>query len=472
MDTGTDLILHNGHRRPNLVTEETRPTANVAAETGTLGGMLLDNDTIDDVAAFLRTEDFYHDAHVILCRAIFDMRGRGMVVDAITLADELTRRGEFASIGGDARLERLLESVPHAASTVYHAQIVKQKAVSRALEEIYDKGRRDIRSNNFTAEELLASAQREIFAITDESAGGKDYAVLADTIGGAVHRIFARQNGQRIEGVATGWPELDDVVGGFRPGQLIYVAARTSMGKTALALNILAHAVCMGKVPTFVSSLEMERDELEDRLLASVAEVDGDKIRALKGLDPTDQQRVIHAAEMLQNAAPVLIDDTPNRNVFQIAAAVRRAKARHRVGLVMIDQIQLIEPENRRESRQLQIGGISRRLKILARETGVPIIVMSQLNRGPEDRDGHRPRISDLRESGDQEQDADIVLLIHRDDYYDKDKNPGCAEVIVAKNRNGRRSDVPMAYISRFMKFIPRAQLANYQEPPRGRTPF
>lgn len=468
-----DRGMHNGleledHRRPNRVDENTRPPVNIEAEFGTLSGMVLDNSKIDDVLAFLQPDDFYRDTNQMVFRAIRGLWGGGKVVDGITLADELERRGEFHAIGGDDGLGRIIKSAPSAANTIFYAQIVKQKAISRTLLAVAERIRQDAYSANFTAEELLASAERALFEVADQNSGQKEYSVLADTIGGTVDRIFERQNGRRVEGVPSGWRELDDVTGGFKSGQLIYLAARTSMGKTALALNVIANVATESQIAVLVFSLEMEEEELKERLIATVAEVDGDKIQALNTMDDQDYYRVAMARDHLKQAAKIIIDDTPSRNVYQIASAARRAKAKHGVGLIVVDQIQLVEPENRRESRQLQIGVISRRLKILARELGVPILVLSQLNRGPEDREGHRPRLSDLRESGDQEQDADIVLLIHRDDYYDKDKNRGEAVLIVAKNRSGRRTDVEMGYVARIMKFIPRSQLTRFENPFAG----
>ncbi|HMB06338.1 MAG TPA: replicative DNA helicase [Isosphaeraceae bacterium] len=437
------------------------PPQNMEAEQGVLGSVLLDNEALHEVVPLLKVEDFYRDAHQVIYRAIRDLYDLGKAIDAITLAEELTRRSEFKAIGGDEALAQILGSVPHSANAKYYAQIVRQKSISRELIESANEILRDGYSNNFTAEQLLENAERRIFSIAEDQTKG-DTVELRDVVTLAMDRIAARSESRHpVTGIATGYFELDDITGGLQPEQLVILAARPSMGKTALALNICDHAAVNLKVPTLVISLEMGQLELAERLLCARSRVDGHKLRTGQNLGTREMTLLGKGYDELRSS-PLFIDDTPARNMLQITANARRLKLRQKLGLIVLDYIQLVDTEDSRDSRQEQIAKISRRLKMLAREVQIPVIALSQLNRAVENREDRRPRMADLRESGAIEQDADLVLLLHRPEYYDASDQPGIAELIVAKNRNGATSTVKLTFLKNITRF---ENLANIAEP-------
>ncbi|MFO0958040.1 MAG: replicative DNA helicase [Isosphaeraceae bacterium] len=429
------------------------PPQNLEAEQGVLGSVLIDNDALHDIIPMLKVEDFYRDSHQILYKTIRELYDLGRPVDAITLSDELIRVGEFERIGGDEALRTILESVPNAANGRYYAQIVRQKSISRDLIEGANEILRDGYSNNFTAEQLLESAERRIFAIAEEQVQGETVE-LREVVNDAMARISRRAEERHpVTGVPTGFFELDDLTSGFQGSQLIILAARPSMGKTAIALNICEHAAIDCKTPLLFVSLEMGELELAERLLCARSRVDGHKLRTGRNLGPRELTMLGRGYDELRAGSTIFIDDTPARNMLQITANARRLKLRHNIGLIVVDYIQLVDAEDGRESRQEQIAKISRRLKILARELNVPVIALSQLNRAVENREDRRPRMADLRESGAIEQDADMVLLLHRPEYYDANDQPGIAEVIIAKNRSGATGTVKLTFLKNFMRF-------------------
>lgn len=437
------------------------PPQNMEAEQGVLGSVLLDNEALHEVVPLLKVEDFYRDAHQVIYRAIRDLYDLGKAIDAITLAEELTRRSEFKAIGGDEALAQILGSVPHSANAKYYAQIVRQKSISRELIESANEILRDGYSNNFTAEQLLENAERRIFSIAEDQTKG-DTVELRDVVTLAMDRIAARSESRHpVTGIATGYFELDDITGGLQPEQLVILAARPSMGKTALALNICDHAAVNLKIPTLVISLEMGQLELAERLLCARSRVDGHKLRTGQNLGTREMTLLGKGYDELRSS-PLFIDDTPARNMLQITANARRLKLRQKLGLIVLDYIQLVDTEDSRDSRQEQIAKISRRLKMLAREVQIPVIALSQLNRAVENREDRRPRMADLRESGAIEQDADLVLLLHRPEYYDASDQPGIAELIIAKNRNGATSSVKLTFLKNITRF---ENLANIAEP-------
>jgi replicative DNA helicase len=438
------------------------PPQNLEAEQGVLGSILLDNDVLHDIVGALKVEDFYRDSHQILYRAIRDLYDLGKAVDAITLADELTRRDQYKQAGGDDYLAEVINSVPHPGNAKYYAGIVREKSIARQLIESANEILREGYSNNFTAEQLLEAAERRVFNIAEDQTKG-DTVDLRDIVVKAMDRIILRSESKHpVTGVASGYFDLDDLTGGFQPEQLVILAARPSMGKTALALNVCDHAAfALQKTVLFVS-LEMGQFELAERLLCARSRVDGHKLRTGQGLGTREMKQLGKAYEEFR-ATPLYIDDTPARNMLQITANARRLKLRQDLGLILVDYIQLVDTEDTRDSRQEQIAKISRRLKTLARELSVPVIALSQLNRAVENREDRRPRMADLRESGAIEQDADIVLLLHRPEYYDPNDQPGIAEVIVAKNRNGATGTVKLTFLKNFTRF---ENLANVAEPP------
>jgi replicative DNA helicase len=445
----------NGHAYPrsgSVPNGERLPPQNIEAEQGVIGSILLDNDVLHDVVPMLKVEDFYRDSHQVIYRTIRDLYDLGRAVDAITLADELTRRGEYAKVGGDDALAQILASVPHAANARYYAGIVREKAIPRALIEASNEVIREAYSNSHTADELLELAERRVFAIAEEQVSGETVE-LRDVVTRAMDRIALRSEERHpITGVSTGFFELDDLTGGFQGSQLVILAARPSMGKTALALNICEHVILERKTGVLMVSLEMGEMELAERLLCARSKVDGHKLRTGHGLGTREMTQLGKAYDELR-MAPLFIDDTPARNMLQITANARRLKMRQDIGLIVVDYIQLIDAEESRDSRQEQIAKISRRLKTLARELQVPVIALSQLNRAVENREDRRPRMADLRESGAIEQDADLVLLLHRPEYYDPNDRPGTAELIVAKNRNGATGNVTLTFLKNVTRF-------------------
>ncbi len=446
------------------------PPQNLEAERSVLGSVLLDNDVLHEIVPMLGVSDFYRDVHQTIYQAIRDLYDQGKGIDAITLADELIRRDQFDKIGGDETLREIVDSVPHAANAKYYAGIVREKSIGRQLIDSATEIIRDGYSNQYTAQELLESAERKVFAIAEEQIQG-DTLDLKDVITKAMDRIAERASsgGHAVTGVASGLIDLDDITGGFQAGQLVVLAARPSMGKTALALNICEHCATTGKTPVLFVSLEMGHMEIAERLLCARSRVDGYKLRTGMSLGSREIGQLTKAWNELMKDAQIFIDDTPARNMLQITASARRLRLREKIGLIVVDYIQLVDSEDSRDSRQEQIAKISRRLKTLARELEIPVIALSQLNRAVESREDRRPRMADLRESGAIEQDADIVLLLHRPEYYDANDQPGIAELIVAKNRNGGVGTVKL----NFQKSITRFEnLATVAEPLDEGTAF
>ncbi len=447
-----------GDSGPSPWTKDNLPPQNIEAEQGVLGGILWDNEVLHDVAMILNVEDFYRDTHQIIFGAIRELYEQGKAIDYITLGDELTRKSQLEKIGGLDTLRQLYDSVPHGANAKYHAQIIHQKAVARRLIESANQIIHEGFSDNFSSDELLEAAERRIFAIAEEQTAGetKD---LKDIIVEAMDRIQARSEDRHaVTGIPTGFYDLDEMTGGFDANQLIIIAARPSMGKTAFALNICEQVAVERQKSVLFVSLEMGANELVERLLCSRSRVDLHKLRTGKNLGHHDMIQLGRGYNELR-AAPFFIDDTPARNMLQITANARRLKMRNDIGMIMVDYIQLVDAEDGRDSRQEQIAKISRRMKTLARELKVPVVALSQLNRGVENREDRRPRMADLRESGAIEQDADMVLLLHRPEYYDPNDQPGVAELIVAKNRNGATGSVKMSFMRALTRFENLAQI-------------
>jgi replicative DNA helicase len=445
------------------------PPQNLEAERCVLGGVLMDNEVLHDIAQFLTPEDFYRDAHQTIFRAVSELYDQGKAIDAVTLADELTRKDQYKLIGGDEMLLEIANSVPHAANVKYHAEIVRQKSISRQLIQSATDIIRDGYSNLFTAQQLLESAEQKIFTIAEDQIRGETHEIK-QVLEKAMNLISKRAEEKHpVSGVASGFHDLDDFTNGFHSDQLIIVAARPSMGKTALMLNICDHAAINLRVPVLVVSLEMGNLEIGERLLCARSRVDGHKLRTGHGLDYRELNKLAKAYHEMEGT-PIFIDDTPARNMLQVTAMARRLRLRQDLGLIVVDYIQLIDAEESRDSRQEQIAKISRRLKTLARELHVPVIALSQLNRAVESREDRRPRMADLRESGAIEQDADMVLLLHRPEYYDPNDQPGIAEVIVAKNRNGPTGSVKLTFLKNLTRFENLASIA--EPPPDEGTPY
>ena len=428
------------------------PPFNLEAEQGLLASVLLDNDILHDVVNIIKPDDFYRESHQIIFRLMREMYDENRPVDLITLAEELTTRQQLEKVGGDDGLIEMAQLVAHSANAKYYSEIIKQKAVVRTIIRASSEVLQLSYANTHTADELIEAAESRIFEISDAQAAGQTVE-LRDVVGLAMDRIAQRsENRLQVTGVGTNYPDLDDMTGGFQGSQLIILAARPSMGKTALALNLIDHVAVDTKKPVLFFSLEMGQMELAERMLAARGRVEGHKLRTGHNLGTREMSKIGEAFETLRSA-PVFLDDTPSRTVLQITANARRLKMRNDIGLIVIDYIQLIDQDDSRESRQEHIAKVSRRLKTLARELEVPVIALSQLNRGVETREDRRPRMADLRESGAIEQDADIVLLLHRPEYYDPNDSPGQAELIIAKNRSGATGSIKLTFLRDIMRF-------------------
>jgi replicative DNA helicase len=428
---------------------------NEDAEQSVLGSMLRDNVTIGDVVQIVRAGDFYTDRHQKIFSGIVELYDRVGKVDSVTLADLLAQRKQVEDVGGYVYLGELWSAAPTAANAEHYAQIVREKAVLRGLICAGSKIAIDARDQIASADELLEQADRAIMAVAQSGLAGQTV-TLGELLPATCQRIDDRhrngQQGSALSGLATGFLDLDNKTAGLQNAELIVLAARPSAGKTALALCIARHVAVEERLPVFFVSLEQTASELSERLLCCQARVDSYRVRG--GLiDREDADRLSKASKQLCGAATVLIEDSPGQGMLRIAANARRHKLRHGIRLVIVDYLQLIEPDSRREPRHEQVAGISRRLKHLAREVELPVMALAQLNREPENRQGNRPRLSDLRESGGIECDADVVMLLHRPELCGDSTRPGVVDVIIAKQRNGPIGDVTLTFQKQFMRF-------------------
>jgi replicative DNA helicase len=428
------------------------PPQSREAERCVLGSMLRDNGVIGDVLQIIRGENFYADAHQKTFSAIVSLYDRGHPVDLVMLAELLKEQKHIEDIGGYAYLAELWDAAPTAANAEYYARIVRDRAIVRHLIHASTEVLRDAYDQAMPADELLEAAERKILDIAQLGITGQTY-TLQQALAEAYDRIDIRQQRDQmsISGLPTGFVDLDDKTAGLQNSELIILAARPSVGKTALALNIARHVAVDCDKPVFFVSLEQSRIELAERLLCSHARVDSHKLR--KGhLSSQDMEKLIDSGGFLKDTK-LFIDDTPGQGMLRIAANARRLKLRQGIKLVAIDYLQLIEPDNRRESRQEQVANISRRLKFLARELQIPVLALAQLNRSLEDRQGNKPRLADLRESGSIEQDADTVMLMHRPELYEPGQHEGVVELIIAKQRNGPTGELTLTFLKQFMRF-------------------
>lgn len=430
------------------------PPRNIEAEMSALGCMLLTWEAMDLAAEKLSEDSFYEPAHRTIFSVMLDLYKGGRVVDLITVADKLDALGKLDAIGGSVYLTKLADSVPTVAHADAHFKIVWDKAVLRSLIVAASDVIKKCLDQEGEVDELLDGAETSIFQIAEK--GLRDsFTHIRNPIGEVVKKIEKLSEDRHyVTGVPTGFPELDELTSGFQNSDLIVFASRPSMGKTALALNIAEHIGLEKKMPVAIFSLETSADQLAQRMLCSRAGIDSQ--RARKGLiKRSEWPDIIRAAGELSEA-PIFVNDTPALNVLQVRAIARRLKSSHDIRLVIVDYLQLLAGATRRyENRQQEISEMSRSLKALARELDIPVLVLSQLNRDVESRPDKRPQLSDLRESGAIEQDADIVLLLVRPDYYNKDDRPGIAELIVAKQRNGPVGEVEMVFLKEFTRFEP-----------------
>ena len=453
-------IAHLGladHREPGEGrTPERTPPHDLLAEQSALGGMLLSKDAVADVVEVIRGTDFYIPKHEIIYDAILSLYSHGEPTDVITVTDELTKVGELSRAGGAEYLHTLTSLVPTAANAGYYANIVGEKALLRRLVEAGTR----ITQMGYKAEgevlDLVNNAQAEIYSVTG-SQETEDYVPLTEAVTVAIDEIeAAKHKDGSMTGVPTGFSELDELTNGLHPGQMIIVAARPALGKSTLALDFARAAAIKHDMPTIFFSLEMGRSEIAMRLLSAEASVPLQSMR--KGTVDNRDWTTIAATRGRINDAPLYIDDSPNMTLVEIRAKCRRLKQRVGLKMVVIDYLQLMTSGKRVESRQQEVSEFSRALKLLAKELQVPVIALSQLNRGPEQRADKLPALSDLRESGSIEQDADMVILLHRESAYEKD-NPraGEADLIVAKHRNGPTRTVTVAFQGHYSRFTDRA---------------
>ena len=441
---------------PRSAGDRTPPQDNAAGQS-VLGSMLLSKDAIADVVDVIKGVDYYRPAHEIIHDAIIDLYGRGEPADPITVAAELTKRGELQRIGGAPYLHTLSANVPIAANAGYYAEIVRDKAILRRLVEAGTRIAALGYAGEGQIDDVVDHAQAEVYKVTDRRAA-VDYAPLSDIMSGVLDEIEAIGNREAgLYGVPTGFADLDDLTNGLHSGQMIIVAARPAMGKSTLALDFCRAASIHNNLTSCFFSLEMTRSEIMMRLLSAEAKVPLNHIR--NGTMRDDDWEKLARKMGQVSGAPMFIDDSPNMTMMEIRAKARRLKQRHDLKLIVIDYMQLMSSGKKVESRQLEVSEFSRNIKLLAKELEVPIIALSQLNRGPEQRGDKRPMMSDLRESGSLEQDADMVILLHRDDVYEKESTrPGEADLIVAKHRNGPTRDLTVAFQGHYSRFVDMAQ--------------
>lgn len=439
------------------ILERTLPQS-VEAEMSVLGAMILDNEAINLVVQILNKYSFYKTIHQELFQTIVDLYEKGQAVDLVILREELKRRSLLEKVGGVEYLIELEEAVPTIGNVEFYANIVREKAVKRHLIEVTANIQKQAFDESSDTEQLLDSSESAIFDIAQNkfnTSSNKLNELLKDTFS-RIESIHDRQS--RLTGLSTGYYDLDDYTCGLQASELIIIAARPSMGKTSLALNITEHVGVVEKKPVLLFSMEMAAQQVAQNMLCSHARIDSFKLR--KGLLEDKHWSALSSGLGPLSEAPIFIDDTPSLTVLELRAKARRLKAQQDIQLIVVDYLQLMESP-RADSREQQISIISRGLKSLARELLIPVIVLSQLNRAVESREGHRPRMSDLRESGSIEQDADVVILLHREDYYDPDKKEGTAELIIAKQRNGPVGVVKLAFIPHFTRFESLASVSN-----------
>ena len=422
------------------------------AEQSVLGGMLLSKDAIADVVESLRASDFYKPAHETIYEAILSLYGHGSPADAITVADELKKRGELTRVGGASYIHTLIASVPTAANAQYYAEIVKEHAIMRRLIEAGTKIAQLGYANETEVDTLVDQAQAEIYAVTDGNAK-EDYVSFSDALEETINEIDANSNRpDGVYGVPTDFIEFDELTGGLHGGQMIVIAARPGVGKSTLALDIARSASIHHQMTTVFFSLEMSRTELAMRILSAEGKISMGRLK--KGDLDTEGWTNLATLQGRIDSAPLFIDDSPNMTLMEIRAKCRRLKQRNDLKLVVLDYLQLMSSGKKVESRQQEVSEFSRSLKLLAKELDVPVIALSQLNRGSEQRTDKRPMVSDLRESGSIEQDADMVILLHREDMYNPDsERVGEADMIIAKHRGGPTRTIPLPFSGKYSRF-------------------
>jgi len=430
------------------------PPQNLEAEQCVLGSILLQQGALVKILELLTPEDFYREAHKVIFSAMVALFEKNEPQDIITVTNVLNDRNQLDAVGGPAYLANLTDIVPVAANIIYYAQIIRSKAVLRSLIQTCTEIASRCYEEQDDIDSLVDDAEQTIFEIS-RSKSGQDYHALSKIIPETFKRVEKlAERKELITGVPTGYDDLDRILSGLQPSDLIIVAGRPSMGKTALAVNIVQNAAIFHKIPVAVFSLEMSKEQLGMRMLCSVSRVDSQDLRTGFIRDP-DWPKLARATGILSEA-PIFIDDTPAIGVLEMRAKSRRLKAEHNIGLVVVDYLQLMRGRTNAERREQEISEISRSLKAMAKELDLPVMALSQLNRSLESRPNKRPQLSDLRESGAIEQDADVICFLYRDEVYNKSEdNPrrGIAEVIIGKQRNGPIGTVDLTFIDKFTTF-------------------
>lgn len=429
------------------------PPQNVEAERCVIGGMLIDQNAINKILEFLTPDDFYRETHKIIFEAMISLYQKNEPVDLVTVTNELRSSGKLEAAGGVVYLSALVDSIPTAANIVHYGKIVHEKAILRRLiqgaTEIVERGFDQDASN---VDDFLDQAEKVIFDVAQRRFKPSFFAVkdiIKDSFK-MIEELYERK--ELVTGVPTGFTELDRLTAGLQKSDLIIIAGRPSMGKTAFALNIVMHAAMEDDVPSAIFSLEMSKEQLMMRLLCSEARIDASRLRGGFLSDP-DWPKLTRAAGALSDAE-IFIDDSPAMNVLEMRAKARRLQKEHDIGLVVVDYLQLMRGVGGAESREREISEISRSLKALAKELNVPVIAISQLNRAVEARQDKRPQLADLRESGSIEQDADVVMFVYRDEVYNHESDEkGIAEIIVGKQRNGPIGRTKLAFLSQYTRF-------------------
>ncbi|ADQ46621.1 replicative DNA helicase [Caldicellulosiruptor kronotskyensis 2002] len=438
---------------PDIVQNQGQMPESREAEEAVVGAMLLSREVISDVAEILTEEDFATPQLKEIFAAIMDLFEEGKPVDVITVAERLRERGTFDGVGGSEYLTSLVINTPTTANATYYAKIVEEKSLLRKLINSSMKIIEKCKSQTERVEDIVDFAEKTIFNVISHK-NSKDFShlkeILIETYN-KIEELYLRKS--HIIGVPTGFAEFDRMTAGLQPSDLILIAARPAMGKTSFALNIVQHAALRAGVPVAIFSLEMSKEQLVTRMICSEAMIDSHKLRT-GNLEDEEWKKFAKALALLSNA-PIYIDDTPAITVSEMRAKCRRLKLKEKgLGLVMVDYLQLMTARGRFESKQQEIAEISRSLKALARELNVPVLALSQLSRAPETRADHRPILSDLRESGAIEQDADIVAFLYRDEYYNPDTDKKhIAELIIAKHRNGPTGTIELLFLDKHTKF-------------------
>jgi len=429
------------------------PPQNLEAERAVLGGMLLERETIPKVLQIItESESFYSEVHVLIYEGIVSLFNENKPVDVVALKEQFGKKGKLKEVGGASYLAELVNSVPTTVNVPYYAQIVKEKHILRDLLRTADFIRSLSYDDSQELDVVLDNAQSSIFDITQRRVQ-TPYQHIKDVLTGTFEHIEALyERKEHITGVPTGYTQLDRLTSGFQPSDLIVIAGRPSIGKTSLALNIAQYAGIEAKVPLVIFSLESAKEQLVERFLCSEARVDSQKLRT-GFLSEDDWSKLTDAAGVLAEA-PIYIDDSPNIGVLEVRAKARQLKAEHDIRMAIVDYLQLMEGDRRVDTRQQQISEISRSLKALAKELNISVVAISQLSRAVEQREDKRPRLSDLRESGAIEQDADLVLSLYREYYYSRSSaDEGKAEVIINKQRRGPIDRLPLIFISEYTRF-------------------